>query len=418
MQNNKKIDLYIAIPFYNEEKRLPDLLNSFAEAMGSFSLSMVLVNHNSTDSSLSTIKEFENVFSELTVLEENYPIHCGGIPRNKALNKAIELAEINFKTYGIDAPIATVDSDTKVSKEFVNDIIRFLSYGYDVVSFPERYDQIKLLEWAKSQEEKNINISTRALIGLNFVRYSFLWGLILSDIIETRGPGGYGMYRKTWKKLHHCQPVDEEGNPVTGENNQLEIRANRLGLKSIASPHLTVVHPRREFSSSKGDKNKGYKKNKLGSEVFSLARELDENPILGETEWSGYILSGIKRAIKMVLIRAVAFNKIDNIKWWFPGNRDWLEILEETKKISSSGNYPKEEFDIVGSWIFKDIFEKVDNIIGDMAIASLIGIIDSSIPSNSNLFEWASNTKATIQPGSEIIEDLPNRYISYYKEKR
>lgn len=418
MQENKKIDIYVAVPFYNEERRLPELLKSLKNAKNRLSVCLVMVNHMSTDESLNEIKKFENDFEQIIIEDEDFPIHCGGIPRSRAIRRAISEAEFNFNQTGITSPIATIDCDTQVSEEFFNDIIRFLNLGYEIVSFPERYDQDSLLRWIEIQNEENYPVSTRSLIGLNYIRYNFLWGLILSDIIETRGPGGYAMYAKTLNKLDHHQPFDEDGNPVTGENNQLGIRANRFGIKIIAAPHYTKVNPRREIKSSLGNQTKGYTPNKMGSEVFSLARESEDMPKLTSAEWSNYLISGIKRSIRMVLIRAIAFNKIDSLKDWFLENEDWRTLLRTIKRLIEKNNYPEKEFDIVGSWVYKDIMSEVEKSIGQDKMMRIVGLIDTCIPDNQSLMKWAKDNSVMLEPESLILDGLHEKFNYYYENNR
>lgn len=412
--NNERPDLIIAVPFFNEEARLKGFLDSIFISQKSQKVLLVMANHQSSDKSVEVASLYKDKFAKLEILEETSPLKCGGIPRHTALEAAINVADTYQTTYGLEIPIATIDCDVKVSDSFISDIIRFLNYGYDVVTFPERYDESELLKWAESQDQQTINQATRALIGLNYIRYDFLWALILSGIIETRGPGGYAMFAKTWKKLDHKQPLDQGGNPVTGENNQLGIRANRLGLKVISSVHHNIVHPRREFKSALGGQTKGYSTSSSGSEIFALARETVEMPILSESEWVNYLTTGIKRAIRMVLIRAVAFDKVDQLEWWFKSNYTWKKLLDTVNDLIIDKKYERKELDIVGSWVYKEIFREAELSLDDNEMLSLVGQIDSGIPTINELRQWANDGRTILPPSDKIITSLESKFREYY----
>lgn len=397
---NNKCDILIVIPFFNEEQRLPEILDSIAiSANNKFKVHLVMVNHQSTDDSIKKVKKYSSQFFKLDIIEENFPIHCGGQPRSTGIKKAIELAENYYLDDSI--PIATLDADVIVSINFVSEIIDKLNSGFEIISFCERYNSARFLKFINTQ--KDINLATKSFIGLNWFRYQILWGLINSGIKETRGPGGYAMRAKTLKQLGHKQPFDSDGQPVTGENNRLGIIAHRKNLKVYSSPYYSQVHPRREIISCTNISQKGYSKNSDNAEVFKLARELDNYPMLTEEQVQNYLTSGIKRAIRMVLIRAIAYNKLNVIKKWF-NHGVWHQIIELSVQYIDQ-NCPSEEIlEVIGNGFYNDMFNLVVSKIDGAKFENFIKYLENKIPNNNNLSSWINDQSLVIKSDPIFIK--------------
>ena len=176
-----KCDIFIVIPFFNEQARLPEILGSLVEsASNKFKVHVVLVNHRSTDNSVEIAKHYSDKFFKFQIIEETISIPCGGQPRNTGLKEAIKLAEELYSEVSI--PIATLDADVIVSINFIPEIIEKLNVGFDIVSFSERYNSRELINFVDSQIQKELSI--RNFIGLNWIRYQVLWGLIKAGVRE------------------------------------------------------------------------------------------------------------------------------------------------------------------------------------------------------------------------------------------
>lgn len=397
---NFKCDIVVVVPFFNEQQRLLEILDSIAISAGNkFKVHLVMVNHQSTDDSVKIVKEFSSQFFKLDIIEENFPIHCGGQPRSTGIKKAIELAE----NYYLDdlIPIATLDADVIVSINFISEIIDKLNNGYEIVSFCERYNSTEFLKFINTQ--KNIDLAIKSFVGLNWLRYQILWGLISSGIKETRGPGGYAMRAKTLKRLEHKQPFDFEGQPVTGENNRLGIIAHRNKLNVYSSPYYSQVHPRREIVSCNNISQKGYSKNNRNAEVFKLARELDNYPILTEDQILNYLTSGIKRAIRMILIRAVAYDKLNATKKWFD-HPVWHQIIELSIQYVDQHKPSKEILEVVGSGFYNDMFNFVVSKIDDAEFENFIKYMENKIPDTADLNVWINDQSLIINPDKTFIK--------------
>ncbi len=396
-----KCDIFIVIPFFNEQARLPEILDSILEsAKDKFKVHVVLVNHQSTDNSVEIAKRYSSNFFKFQIIEETIPIPCGGQPRNTGLKEAIKQAEEFYDDNSI--PIATLDADVIVSINFIPEIIEKLNTGFDIVSFSERYNPKELVDFVDSQLQKDLSI--RYFIGLNWIRYQVLWGLIDAGVKETRGPGGYAMRASTLKDLGHKQPFDANGQPVTGENNRLGIIANRKKLKVYCSNYYSQVHPRREIVSCTNITQKGYSKNKDNAEVFKLAREVESYPILSEEQLSNYLINGIKRTIRMVLIRAVAYDKLDDINHWFT-HPIWHQLIAQSKEFVKQNHPTEETLEVIGNGFYNDLFSSVVSQIGDSEFEGFVDFIIHKIPNNQVLINWIKDNSLIIDPDPEFINN-------------
>lgn len=394
-----KCDIFIVIPFFNEHARLPEILDSILEsAKDKLKVHAVLVNHRSTDNSVEIAKRYSNKFFNFQIIEETIPIPCGGQPRNSGLKEAIKLAEDLYSDNSI--PIATLDADVIVSINFIPEIIEKLNNSFDIVTFSERYNSKELVNFVDSQLQKELSI--RNLIGLNWIRYQVLWGLIEAGAKETRGPGGYAMRASTLKELGHKQPFDTNGQPITGENNRLGIIANRKKLKVYCSNFYSQVHPRREIVSCTNITQKGYSKNKDNAEVFKLAREVESYPVLSEEQLSNYLINGIKRTIRMVLIRAIAYSKLDDINHWF-ANPVWTQLITQSKEFVKQNHPTEETLEITGNGFYNELFSFVVSQVGDKKFEDFVDFIANKIPDNQKLGQWIKDSSLTINPDPEFI---------------
>lgn len=406
--------LLVVVPIYNEQERLLDFMESLHVATTSYSYgcNLVVVNHQSTDNSLNLIKKQKGKFKSIKILTEGSPVKCGGKPRNTGFKYAINRAKSwQKKARGI-VPIATLDADVLVSKKFADEIFEKLEDGYNIVSFSERYQQKKLLEWVNVQEEKRMAI--KAIVGLSWLRHQILWGLILSGIKETRGPGGYAMLADTLEDLGHIQPLDRNGNPITGENNRLGILANRKGLKIYVSPYASRVHPRREMVSVEtASQSKGYRCNKEKAELFRLARRKECPPRLSCANMIQYLNQGILRTIRMTLIRAVAFDKIKEISQLFENNI-WRETGMLVRCFVENNKVDPEQSTVVGSSLYANMFDQIVENLGEKRVYALVKHIAGLLPTTDHLLIWAKDKSPLIKPDKCFSTQLFKKFTKKY----
>lgn len=396
----EKSDILIVIPFFNEEQRLPEILTSIAvSAKNKYRAHLVMVNHRSTDTSEKVINKFAGDFYKVTIVKENFPIPCGGQPRSTGIKEAIKLAESYYHDNSI--PIATLDADVIVSKKFIPEIINKLQEGFDIISFCERYNSAELLNFVNKQNNKELCLNS--FVGLNWLRYQILWGLINVGIKETRGPGGYAMKARILKLLDHKQPFDKDGKPITGENNRLGIIAFRKNLKVYSSPYYSLVHPRREIVSCTNISQKGYSKNAENAEVFKLAREVEDYPVLTDEQFNNYLTNGIKRAIRMVIIRAVAYGKLSSILAWFD-HPVWQQIVESAQNYVDQNKPSNEVLEVIGNGFYNDLFQTVLGQLTDKDLAELSRYLEQKIPDSEILINWINDQSLIIKPDQNFIK--------------
>jgi glycosyltransferase involved in cell wall biosynthesis len=394
-------DILIVIPFFNEQARLPEVLDSILKsAKDKFKVHAVLVNHLSTDKSLEIAKRYSDKFFDFQIINETIPVPCGGQPRNTGLKEAIKQAEEFYNDSSI--PIATLDADVVVSINFISEIIEKLNAGFDIVSFIERYNSKELIKFVAIQLHKELSI--RNFIGLSWLRYQVLWALIKAGIKETRGSGGYAMRASTLKELGHKQPFDANGRPITGENNRLGIIAYRKKLRVYCSNYYSQVHPRREIVSCINIIRKGYSKNKDNAEIFKLARETESYPVLSEEQLNNYLINGIKRTIRMVLIRAVAYDKLDYIKCWFTHSA-WQQIITRSKEFLRQSRPTKYTLEVIGNGFYNDLFGFVVSQVGEKEFERFVNFIANKIPDNKILIIWAKDNSLIIDPDPKFINN-------------
>ncbi len=108
----------IIVPFRNEAKNLPILLNSLAEInYPNSQFEIILVNDNSEDNSVKIIEEFQENYSELNVkLLENKP--TSKAPKKDAITTAIKASKFEY--------IITTDADCQISKTWLKTYNSFI----------------------------------------------------------------------------------------------------------------------------------------------------------------------------------------------------------------------------------------------------------------------------------------------------
>ena len=210
------------------------------------------------------------------------------------------------------------------------------------------------------------------------------------------------MKANTLKELGHKQPFDANGQPVTGENNRLGIIANRKNLKVYCSNYYSQVHPRREIVSCTNITQKGYSNNKDNAEVFKLAREVKNYPILSEEQLDNYLTNGIKRAIRMVLIRAVAYDKLNDINHWFI-HPVWHQLITQSQEFVKQSHPTEEVLEVIGNGFYNDLFSFVVSQVEEKYLEEFVNFIANKIPNTQKLVDWIKDGSLTIDPDPEFI---------------
>ncbi len=121
--NQKKVDLSIVIPVYNEEENLPILyekLKSVLESLGK-SYEIIFVNDGSTDKSWEIIKELAE--KDPHVIGVNFKRNYG---QTAAMSAGFDVAHGDI--------IITMDADLQNDPEDIPKLLEKLQEGYDIVS--------------------------------------------------------------------------------------------------------------------------------------------------------------------------------------------------------------------------------------------------------------------------------------------
>ena len=145
------LELSIVVPLYNEEESLPELVDQIKRALPSRSFELIFVDDGSTDASWNIIEQ---------LVEANNQI------------KGISLGVNQGKSYALQAGfneiqgqyIVTMDADLQDDPSEIEQMIRTLESGYDLVSGwkKERFDPI-----SKTIPSKFFNWVTRRAAGIH-----------------------------------------------------------------------------------------------------------------------------------------------------------------------------------------------------------------------------------------------------------
>lgn len=390
-------DVVIVIPFFDEQELIERLLDSLARNKGAERSLLIGVDHKSSDRSVEIMQAFSRRFAQILIVGERSDIRCGGVPRSKGFKRALEIVKNKSVV-----PIATIDADSTVSPHFISEIIKMVPYQADVLGFPVRHNQMILQQWAASQrtslQRKTVH---HALIGLDFIKYQLAYTLALHGAVETRGPAGYAISSAVLRKLRHVQPLNSLGQPVTGENNQLGIRAHREGYRLKMSQYVNSVSPRREFFTLNSSQEKKYGKDSSGAEIFTLARGSDF-PQLSTRRWELYLRNGVRQSVAALLTRAYAYGILEKFYYVFDDSH-WEEIINIYQNIASSHKPTRRERDILGSAIYKKNFGRVVRTIKPKKFNLFCQRIEEMIPPEPSLMRWSQSRKLMIKPSPFVV---------------
>ena len=115
----------------------------------------------------------------------------------------------------------------------------------------------------------------------------------------------------------------------------------------------------------------------------------------------------------MVLIRAIAYQKIEYLKSWFD-DKAWLEMLAHAQQYINVTKPSLETLNVVGSGIYGGMFDFVLAEMNTDNLSSFVEGLRKKIPSNKTLLKWAENRSEIIKPDNWLIEGLVARFNSVY----
>lgn len=219
----------VAIPVYNEEKFISDTLLSFNFPDFLMKTVFILVDNNSTDSTIKIIKDFANQNPDFNIKLSKEAKKGVEFARKKSLDISLSL--------GAKVIIGT-DADTRFNKQVLGEIALFSNSKKDVfISKASMGSKVKL---------------HRMVYFPDFIRSAnVLWGLEY----DLFGPYIFGacfaMKAKIYKKIKDVYNV--ESSPViyqsSGEDILLGRRAHYLGGKFVKGSAEVETSPRRYLSN-------------------------------------------------------------------------------------------------------------------------------------------------------------------------
>lgn len=123
--NNSALDMTVIIPVYNAELYVAECLDSLlAQDCNLDCIEVIAVNDGSTDRSLAILKEYEGLFSNMIILDEE---NSGAA---SSRNKGLKIARGKY--------ILFLDADDTLSSVSISQLVAF---------FNEHYEEIDLLEY-------------------------------------------------------------------------------------------------------------------------------------------------------------------------------------------------------------------------------------------------------------------------------
>lgn len=155
--NCNNVDLSIIIPVHNSEKFILSALNSIFPYVFDFSFEVIIIDDNSTDNSLSIVKEFAKEHSNIVLVLLN---ECKGV--SNARNIGIDSSRGDFITF--------LDSDDEIIPQCLNEAFHDMQRNnYDMLQF--NYSE------KNNKHTKNCILSTDNIIlkDSNQMIKSFLW---------------------------------------------------------------------------------------------------------------------------------------------------------------------------------------------------------------------------------------------------
>ncbi len=392
-ENNQagESQIILVVPFHNEEQILPSFLQSLkSNPIAPEKVHVIGVNHRSSDYSEAVFEESTKGYTT-TVVREGQEIASVGIPRQKGLEVALELAN-NSQRKTI---IGSIDTDSTVSPHFLLEADSFLESDKDFLLFPTRNDQQQFLDCANIQESsQRRNLAINTLIGIDWLKYQLRALLLQAGAIETRGSGGYFFTTDGYSKAHGHKPVySAEGTIVTGESNAVGIRAKRNGATALVSPYHNTASPRRIFKSLRNS-SEGYVVEKAGK-TFDVVGNNQDLPALSESEWERNYQTMLYGAIRTFAIKAVAYEVVPQLQpiVLISG---FDELMETMNALYVSTPFSGDERDAIGSKTYISIFEQAFSGLGRNRQRDLSTQFNQVIPNERELVAWASSESLII----------------------
>ncbi|HMO16798.1 MAG TPA: glycosyltransferase family 2 protein [Oligoflexia bacterium] len=124
--NTNSNTISIIIPFFNEEKSLPILIQEICDTLGDYSLNLILINDGSTDKSEETLisifknNNYKNISFKLVTLSRNFGHQIAIIA---GLHESTKISDY----------FAVIDSDLQDNPADIACMVREIDKGYDCV---------------------------------------------------------------------------------------------------------------------------------------------------------------------------------------------------------------------------------------------------------------------------------------------
>jgi glycosyltransferase involved in cell wall biosynthesis len=246
----------LVMPVYNEEKVLPDVLESFARQVGSTgaplprgTFRIIAVDNASTDGSRKVLENWQGTL-ELVAIEEPKK----GVVGARARGGNFALGDSSRQI------IVHTDSDSVFPATFIDKISqRFESGGIDVLSyagFPPTEYWLRAPRLAKRQFEEvgSISFGPDSLIALGFnERLALLTPEIFRDFQNVPMQCGFAMTKEIYSRVGgYIREFNSDGSERLGEARNLAFRLDRAGacFDHVLSPPV-VLNPRRQLLEAK-----------------------------------------------------------------------------------------------------------------------------------------------------------------------
>ena len=162
----------IVLPVYNGEKYLRQAIKSVLNQTYK-NLELIIVNDNSTDSSLDIVKEFERIDSRVKVISN---------PSNLKLPTSLN---IGFKNANGEYYTWTSD-DNYYKNNAIEEMVNYLESNQDKVMVCSNFS--KIYDSNKEKELINLDVSPQSMINGNCIGACFLYRKIAADKIGEYNP--------------------------------------------------------------------------------------------------------------------------------------------------------------------------------------------------------------------------------------
>ena len=222
---NKRLDISVVVPLFNEEESLPELVAWIDRVAHENSLSyeVIMVNDGSTDRSWEVVKE----------LSAKYPAVKGisfmrNYGKSAALYSGFEMAsgEVVF----------TMDADLQDSPDEIPEMRRMiLEEGYDLVSGwkRKRYDPI-----GKRWPSKFFNLTARIMSGIRL--HDFICGLKAYRLKVVKSIEVYGEMHRYMPILAKHAGFKRIGEKVV-EHHERKYGYSKFGLERMVKGYLDLI---------------------------------------------------------------------------------------------------------------------------------------------------------------------------------